>query len=411
MQTRKKVILILIELGLWTVFILMMLWLWDHWLIQGPHGTIHWVGRDFVPYWVGVRAMLTGQSPYSIGTTHLIQTILLGGPPEGGGDPMLFVYPAWLFLLLVPLALIPLKWAVALWTGSLLLGIFHLVIYLAIRWGNQRLGWTGFWAAILVAGTLPYLSIAVTKGQLSLVSLGALFLSIRMVGSLPVKSDRRIPTSNLGETKSARAIFHESVAGIFLALAILKPTLTLIPMAGILLWALVERRFYYIGGFTSFIGGLSLTSWLAVGNWIPDYLQLLKSTGGAPVLWSLALLAWPWKVLYAFLFIGIAVYASIKFLRSRKRTQWFSAAILAGLALFPMRWIYDLLLGILIPAEEEKLSHLSSVCIVIALLAPWVLAIFPEPWRWSAQVIGIPLSWAIAWFALFVHPLRCRKMK
>ena len=130
---RKKVILVLFELGLWAAFSLAMYWSWQRWLIPGPNGTIHWVGMDFVPYWVGVRAMLTGQSPYSSGTTHLIQEILLGGPPAVGGDPMLFVYPAWIFLLLVPLALLPLKWAVALWTGALLLGTIQLIGYLAYR--------------------------------------------------------------------------------------------------------------------------------------------------------------------------------------------------------------------------------------------------------------------------------------
>ncbi|MBE3039807.1 MAG: DUF2029 domain-containing protein [Chloroflexi bacterium] len=411
MPARKKVILIFVELGLWAAFILTMFWLWDRWLIPGPHGTIHWVGMDFVPYWVGVRAMLTGQSPYSTGTTHLIQTVLLGGPPEAGGDPMLFVYPAWIFLLLAPWALLPLKWAVALWTGSLLLGIIHLIGYLAFRWGGHRIGRTGFWAVVLVVGCLPFLSIAVMKGQLNLVSLGALFLAIRLVGGLPMQRGSRIPSSNHRETKSARAIFREIMAGIFLALSILKPTLTILAMAGMLLWALVERRVYLIAGFASCIGVLSLASWFAVGNWIPDYLQLLINTGGAPVLWSLALLAWPWKALYAFLFTGIGAYAFIYFLRTRNRTQWFSAAILAGLALFPMRWIYDLLLGILVPAEAEQMSRLSAASVVIALLAPWGLALFPEPLRWSAQVIGLPLAWAFVWFAHFVLPVRSKGMK
>jgi hypothetical protein len=410
MPARKKVILIFVELGLWAAFILTMFWLWDRWLIPGPHGTIHWVGMDFVPYWVGVRAMLTGQSPYSSGTTHLIQMALLGGTPEVGGDPMLFVYPAWIFLPLLPLALLPLRLAVALWTGLLLLGVFNLIGYLAIRWGNRRFLRTSFWAAVLVVGCLPYISIAVTKGQLSLVSLGCLFLAIRLVGGIPMQRDRGIPISNHRETKSAKAIFREIMAGIFLAFSILKPTLTIFAMAGMLLWALVERRVYLIAGFASCIGVLSLASWFAVGNWIPDYLNLLINTGGAPVLWSLALLAWPWKVLYAFLFTGIGVYAFILFLRTQNRTQWFSATILIGIALFPMRWIYDLLLGILVPAEAEQMSRLPAASVVIALLAPWGLALFPEPLRWSAQVIGLPLVWAIVWFTHFALPVRSKGM-
>ena len=83
--------------------------------------------------------------------------------------------------------------------------------------------------------------------------------------------------------------------------------------------AIIERRIHLIAGFATCIGILSLASWFAVGNWVPDYLQLLKNTGGAPVLWSLALLAWPWKALYAGLFIGIGIYAFILFIRTRNR--------------------------------------------------------------------------------------------
>ena len=104
--TRNKILLfVFAEAILLSGFVLTMAWLWDRWLIPGPHGPIRWVGMDFVPYWVGVRDMLSGQSPYGPGTTQAIQSTLLGGPPEIGGDPMLFVYPAWIFLLLVPWAL------------------------------------------------------------------------------------------------------------------------------------------------------------------------------------------------------------------------------------------------------------------------------------------------------------------
>ena len=98
---------------------------------------------------------------------------------------MLFVYPAWVFLVIAPWALLPLKWAVALWTGSLLFGILHLIGFLALRWGGGRTGRTGLWALVLTLGSLPFLSIAVTKGQLSLLSLGALFLAIRLLEEQP----------------------------------------------------------------------------------------------------------------------------------------------------------------------------------------------------------------------------------
>jgi hypothetical protein len=411
LSTRKKILLILVELGVWIAFSLVMYYLWDRWLTPGPHHPIHWVGMDFAPYWTGVRAMLAGQSPYSSDTTQLIQTVLLGGPPAAGGDPMLFVYPAWIFLLILPFALLPLRLAVALWTGLLLLVIFNLIGYLAIRWGNQRPSRISLWVVVLVIGCLPFISIAVTKGQLSLVSLGALFLAIRQVDNLQSPGGRGIPKLDHNEEGKANLAASDLLAGMFLAFSILKPTLTIIAMAGMLLWALIERRPYFIAGFFASIGVLSLSSFFVVGNWIPDYLNVLNNTGGAPVLWSLALLAWPWKVLYASFFIALGILEFIIFLRTRNRVQWFSGSILLGMALFPMRWIYDLQLGILVPAEAGPLRGVPAASVVVALLAPWGLALFPETLRWPAQVIGLPLAWAIVWFSCFVFQARSSESK
>lgn len=394
---RKNLLLVLAELGFWILCSLSMLWLYDRWLIPGPHGMLRWVGMDFVPYWVGVRNMLAGISPYGSATTHAIQAALLGGAPGTGDDPMLFVYPAWIFLVIAPWALLPLKWAVALWTGSLLSGVLHLIGALASHWGERNLIRTSLWAALLAFGSLPFMAIAVTKGQLSLISLGGLFLAIRLLSRPAFQSNHAIP----GQKEPAWNLLYKFLAGVCLTFSILKPTLTLFPVAGILLWALIERKGELLAGFFSSLGMLCLVSGLAVGNWLPDYFQLLKTTGGAPVLWSLAILAWPWKALYAAFFVGLGIFAFGVFLRSRLRAQWFSAAILVGLALFPMRWIYDLLLGILVPAEALHMDRLATASLGLALLAPWGLALFPEPLRWPAQVIGLPLVWAIVWMALY----------
>ena len=384
--TKNKILLfVFAEAILLSGFVLTMAWLWDRWLIPGPHGSIRWIGMDFVPYWVGVRAMLNGQSPYNPGTTQTIQSILLGGPPEIGGDPMMFVYPAWIFLLLVPWALLPLRWAVALWTGLLLFGALHLIGFLAIRWGATRPRATAFWALVLTVGGLPFLVISASKGQLGLVSLGALMLVNRLWKR------------------------HEMAAGIVLGLATLKPTLTVIPTLGFLLWAVMERKYRLLVGFAACMGILFLSSWLAVGNWIPDYLKLISNTGGAPILWSLAILPWPWKALYTLFFAGLVVYAFIILRRTRNQPQWFSATVLAGLALFPMRWIYDLLLGILVPAEARDLRGGLAISVVIALVVPWGLTLFQPSLRWSAYVVGLPLAWAIVWLVQFIYARRKRR--
>jgi hypothetical protein len=409
MSKKNKILLILFELGLWTACVLAMIWLYERWLIPGPHGPIHWVGMDSVLFWVGARTMLMGQSPYSAGTVQLIQSAVLGGPPQIGGDPMLFVYPAWIFLLITPWALFPLKWAIALWTGSLLFAALHLIGYLAIRWGDHHPVRTGLWAIVLAIGCLPFLTIAVTKGQISLVCLGSLFLAVHLANGIQLRPDRRIQHPKQMFTKPAKLDFTEILVGIFLALSIMKPTLTVPGVIGILIWALIERRGFIIAGFTTCIGVLFFASWLAVGNWIPDYLLLLRNAGGTSIAWSLSYLDWPWKALYAMVFIGICIFAFIRFLRTRERTQWFSAAILLGMALFPMRWIYDLLLGILIPGEMKKIGGLTAAFIVVALLAPWGMALLPEQYRWPTLVVGIPLVWALVWLTFYYSPYKLQE--
>ena len=68
----------------WLGFILLAALLYEKWYTPGPHGPFPWVGMDFVPYWVGVRSMLVGESPYASETTRLIQYTLMGGGVPGG---------------------------------------------------------------------------------------------------------------------------------------------------------------------------------------------------------------------------------------------------------------------------------------------------------------------------------------
>jgi len=380
MDKKKIALILLLQLIVLLGAILGMAWLYDRWTIPGPNGPERWVGMDFVVTWVGVGEMLSGSSPYSPQTLELIQQTLLGGSPEPGGDPMMFVYPAWVFLFYVPLALLPLKWAVATWTGILLAGSLDFIGYLSYRWGNGQPRRMLPWTLLLTFGSLPFLAISVTKGQMGLVSLAGLAAALWLWKRHPI------------------------LAGVTLGIAFFKPTVAVIPILGFLLWALIDRRPRMILGFVACLGILALVSFIAIGNWLPDYLDLLTTAGGAPVLWSLAFLPWPWKALYALLFVALACFALAASLHRHQRTPWLSATILAGIALFPMRWIYDLLFGILIALEEKDLRGIKAVSLAAALLAPWLFALLPRDFRWQAEVIGMPLIWANAWWTFFRAP-------
>jgi len=339
-------------------------------MLNGPHGPYHWIGMDFAPYWVGVQNMLHGVSPYSPETLVKIQNTIYGGPALGN-DPMVFAYPAWMFILILPFSLMPFKWAVIFYVGTLLWGMINLIFKLASILGKGNRLAQSFWAVWITLGSLPFITISVTRGQLGYLSLLALFFAYRVLNKKP------------------------ELAGLLIGFALIKPTVTVAPVIGFLLWSLLQRNWRFFLGFISCMSILLATSFLAVGNWIPGYLDILRTTGGMPVFWSMKILSTPWNILFLLVFIGICLGSFILLLKKEKRNYWFSAMILVGIALTPMRWIYDLFLSILLLAEERNLSRLQSIIAGLAVISPWILFFIPETIRWNVAVIGVPLIWAV----------------
>ncbi len=372
---KNKILIISVQFLLWGMALLAMALLWDRWMLDGPHGPYRWVGMDIAPFWVGVREMFRGVNPYSPETLLKIQDVVYGGPALGE-DPMMFVFPAWMFILVAPFSLLPYKWAVILYTGSLLWAMFNFLYKIASILGNKNFLAQSLWLVLLILGSLPFLVISVIKGQLGYFSLLALFAAHHISKKRPL------------------------LAGIILGFALIKPTVTVIPIVGFLLWALLQKDWKFLSGFTGIMTLLLATSYLAVGNWIPDYLDMLGIKGGMPVLWSIEILSMPWNILYVGIFIGIGIL-SFYLAHKRKREYWFSAVILAGIALTPMRWIYDLFLGILILTERRNFSLPQSVMAGVATLSPWVLVLVPETMRWNTAVVGLPLIWATTLLVLF----------
>jgi len=325
---------------------------------------------DFVPYWVGVRQMIHGISPYGIGTTLKIQQAVYGGSAINV-DPMMFVYPAYMFILVAPLGLLPLNWAVALFAGTLTWGLINLILVLAFQW-SKDFSHRALLGTVLVIGSLPFFVISISKGQIGYLGMGALFIAWRFWDRKPFLS------------------------GALLGLAIMKPTAIIVPVIGYLLWSLVKKNFIPIFGFLFTLMILMVGSLLAVGNWIPSYLDVLKTGGGAPVIWSLQALVYPWNIVYIVSVMALLIYAVRISVHQGDHNLWMSAFILAGIAFFPMRWIYDLFLGILIPSQEKDLSSLSILSVSLAVISPWLLILFPESSRWNFAAIMIPLAWSLS---------------
>ena len=368
-KTKTDIEKIIEGLVIWLSAAILISWFWDRWFLVGPHGTYRWVGMDFVPFWVGVQEMLRGFNPYTPEVTLKIQDVIYGGP-AGTYDPMMFVYPAWIFILFVPFSLLPLKCAVTIYSSTLILMVTKIVSKLADSWPGKKGKARYVWVVLTFISSLPFLVISALKGQLGYIGLIALY--------------------------SCQILWNKKPfwAGIALGFSVIKPTVTVIPTIVILLWALYQKKWPVLSGFAVLIAFLSISSFVASGFWVPEYLDMLSITGGMPVLWSQQILVFPWNLLYAGYFIFLMFLGFRKSVRTGREQPLFSAAILAGIALFPMRWIYDLFLGILVSDTSVRFSRFTTAAVALAMFFPWVLPFFHENIRWNIAVIGMPVAWS-----------------
>jgi hypothetical protein len=108
---------------------------------------------------------------------------------------------------------------------------------------------------------------------------------------------------------------HDAVAGIVLAIAVIKPSVFLFMPMVILLWALRWRRWSIILGFAGMLTVSSVITFIQIGWWIPDYLALLGSfeqvrNDTIGLAWSMSSIATPFGLLWLgqgliVLFVGL----------------------------------------------------------------------------------------------------------
>src|SRR5260221_1086852 len=158
-------------------------------------------------YYVAARVLVSGGNPYDwLALQHVVTTV----PAPG------YVYPLWGLFLVLPLVWLPLPFAAGIW---LVANLSALAIALMLLVHLSGLATRSYWLRALFAVTclsIPGL-FAVIQGQISL-----LLLAILVAAFWAVRTDRG------------------SWAGVLLALALLKPQLTWLPVLAVL--ALAWRR-------------------------------------------------------------------------------------------------------------------------------------------------------------------------
>ena len=230
--------------------------------VQG-YGGGHSFGADFYPIWLtSRRGLLLRRDPYSASMTRRIQIGLFGRTLDYGNpgayaaapvDYRAFAYPAFVDLLFWPLALLPFFVVrIALAVGLPVVTALSIVLWLR----TLRLRVSRTMLASLIFLTLS--SYVVLEG-----------LFAEQVGLLV----GFLLAASLAALVNGRLLF----SGSLLALTLIKPQMTVLIVAYLLLWSLAEWRvrWRFAGGFlfvTALLGASSLLVW---PHWIGDWLRVM----------------------------------------------------------------------------------------------------------------------------------------
>lgn len=228
------------------------------WYVHALNRYLPSTRSDLLPRWVGARAALHGEDPYSPEVLRLIQTTFYGHTlaPGDTANPEFFLYPAPVILFLAPLS--HLSWPAArltflivvipLFAGSLWLCIRNLRIPLASRqtvvlWLLGFFSWPVIWGLRVQQLTLPVAALVFI----------AWYLLSRE---------------------------HRVLPGILLAIAAVKPQLVLPLILWLLLRAALRRHWSFHGSFAAAVAALFLGTEALVPGWFTRWRLSLHNYSG-----------------------------------------------------------------------------------------------------------------------------------
>ncbi|MDY7080304.1 MAG: glycosyltransferase 87 family protein [Chloroflexota bacterium] len=242
----RKINSILIVCGLGLVIVFAGVW-----LTYALFTSHHVGGNDFYSRWVGGCALLReGVNPYSEAVTLRIQVGMYGRPALPDEDQVAFAYPLYCLLFFWPLCFTdnyPLVQAIWMWL--LLAGLIAaLVLWMQVICWRPRL-W--LWALTMLWGVALYHNLrALFLGQF------AVFVLLALVAAL-----------------WAMQRGHDGWAGIFLALATVKPQLIYLALPWVLLWAAGKQRWRLWWGFGISTASLTVGAMILLPSWVPDFVR------------------------------------------------------------------------------------------------------------------------------------------
>jgi len=348
MKASKFFIPIIIFLILFLAGAFMMLYLQAR-----LRGTTMIFGVDLYPRWVGTRAILSRESPYSQATRQQIWLQIYGSTDTPNGNLFGFYYPPAIATLLMPFVLLglPGKLAAVLWCAFLFAILSTSLILWIIKFRNQSNGII-ILPALLVSGWLfrPAFS-NYLLGQF------ALFSTLTAIAAwLSLENDKPI------------------WAGIFASLSLIKPSLTIIPIGFLFIRYWRKRK-----GILTLIASsliLYLPPTILIGWWLPDFLKDISNYAlENRVAWSIIDLVTVPGLLWglaSILLVGLGIY-------KKNTLLTFGAAFALNAAIAPHSADYDLVafiplliyLGNRCISTENKRNLLISLFFLL-LWFPWL---------------------------------------
>jgi hypothetical protein len=213
--------------------------------------------NDFYSRWKGAQLFfLEGMDPYSPEAGEAIQVGMYGRPARPEEDQVLFVYPFYTAFLLIPLVGLSYDWAQAVW---LVVVMFSLIggIVLCLRLVNWQMPpW-------LLGVTLLWTVVFYNSARTIILGQFAALIFLWLAGSL-------------------WALRHERdvLAGVLLALTTIKPQMVFLLIPALLLWALGQQRWRFIGGFAAAMVGLVGLSFTLLPGWLAGFLTQVNAYPG-----------------------------------------------------------------------------------------------------------------------------------
>ena len=319
-------------------------------------GTTMILGVDMVPRWVGTQAVLQGESPYSQATRQQIWLEIYGSADKPDGNLFGFYYPPAITTLLMPLVLTGISSSLA----------------------------AVLWCAFLFAMLSTSLILCISKFRgysKGLFLLPALFISGWLFR--PAFSNYLLGQFALFSSLTAIAAwyFFENDkpiwAGIFAALSLVKPSLTILPISYLFIKHWHENKGVISLTVSSLL--LYLPPTIMLGWWLPDFLaDISKYALENRVAWSImdvATVPGAFWLLMSIMLIGLGIYTKSTLLT-------FGAAFSLNAIIAPHSADYDLVsfIPLLVYLGHHYLVENKSSWLVILYFIliwfPWISLIF-----------------------------------